>query len=230
MSGSKSYNKRKDEWAKPTFFPLANDSCIHSPKHPEVEVWRDTAADSILSSYFSPGAWHPSISHGFPHLPWHFGRVRVSQSTSGSGGPFFHLLSEAGLSSFLTDILHALTAVISSSSFLPFKDLQPHTVRWLGVEDTPHVPPTSPALPLPARREEPHLARFPQSLATLPGSLPAALLSSPVAFAPRSKTPRLCSWQPGLLLTRWERGGAQCWARAWRSRRLRPAPPCLGSG
>lgn len=214
---------------KAHFFPLAKDSCIHSPKHPEVEVWRDTAADSTLSSYFSPEAWHPSISHGSPHHPWHFSRVGDSQSTSGSGGPFFHLISEEAGLSFLTDILHVLTAMISSSS-LPFKDLQHHTVRWLGVEDTPHIQPTSPALQLPARREEPHLARFPPSLATLPGSPSAALLASPVAFAPRAKPPRLCFWQPGLLLTRWERGGARCWARAWRSLRLRPAPPRLGSG
>lgn len=43
--------------------------------------------------------------------------------------------------------------------------------RHPGAEGTPHAPPARPALRLPARRKEPHLARFLLPLATLPTSL-----------------------------------------------------------
>lgn len=98
----------------------------------------------------------------------------------------------------------------SSSETQPPND-RPHTARGLKAEGTAHLParvPSGPALRLSARREEPHLARFPPPLATLPGRTPAALLVPRDVYAPGSQPPHLCSPQPGPLLARRERGGA----------------------
>lgn len=63
-------------------------------------------------------------------------------------------------------------------------------------------PPASPALRLPARKEEPHLARIPPPLATFPaGSLEALL--APSSLSRRGSRKHLCSRQPGPLGARW---------------------------
>lgn len=84
------------------------------------------------------------------------------------------------------------------------------SARRLRAEGTPHAQPARPALRLPARRKEPHLARFLPPLATLPASLlrpslphPSLPLSGPrtsplLSVAGPAARPLGAQWSPVL--------------------------------